>query len=225
MCGWSHFFSAGFNPHLRLVYMLAELLRSGLSFFRHTVGIIISPYQTYRDIEKRGRTAEMVYIGLLVGLYFSLSSVVKIASFHPLLLSRYAFVLFASALSGFGFIVSALVVTGRLLGRQTSVGRISLLWAYTLIPTVVWFLFTSLLYVAIPPPRTTQITGVLLSIVYLVVSAMIFWWKLTLSYLTLRFGLKIDFRKILIVALAILPVLVLWTYAMYTLGVFKVPFL
>ncbi len=205
--------------------MLVELLRSGLSFFRHFVGIIISPYETYRDIEKRGRTAEMVYIGLLVGLFFSLSSVVKIASFHPLLLSRYAFVLFVSALSGFGFIVSVLVLIGRLLGRQTSVGRISLLWAYTLIPTVVWFLFTSLLYVAIPPPRTTQITGVLLSIVYLVVSAMIFWWKLTLSYLTLRFGLKIDFRKILIVALATLPVILLWTYAMYALGVFKVPFL
>ena len=205
--------------------MLVELLRSGLSFFRHFVGIIISPYETYRDIEKRGRTAEMVYIGLLVGLFFSLSSVVKIASFHPLLLSRYAFVLFVSALSGFGFIVSVLVLIGRLLGRQTSVGRISLLWAYTLIPTVVWFLFTSLLYVAIPPPRTTQITGVLLSIVYLVVSAMIFWWKLTLSYLTLRFGLKIDFRKIFFVALATLPVILLWTYAMYTFGVFKVPFL
>lgn len=205
--------------------MLVELLRLGLSFFRHFVGIIISPYETYRDIEKRGRTAEMIYIGLLVGLYFSLSSVVKIASFHPLLLSRYAFVLFASALTGFGLIVSALVVTGRLLGRQVNIGRISLLWAYTLIPTVIWFLFTSLLYVAIPPPRTTQITGVLLSIVYLVVSAMIFWWKLTLSYLTLRFGLKIDFRKILTVSLATLPVILLWTYAMYAFGVFKVPFL
>lgn len=205
--------------------MLAALLQSGFAFFHHFVGIIISPYETYRDIEKRGRTAEMVYIGLLVGLFFSLSSVVKIASFHPLLLSRYALVLFVSALSGFGLIVSVLILTGRLLGRQVNAERISLLWAYTLIPTVVWFLFTSLLYVAIPPPRTTQITGVLLSIVYLVVSAMIFWWKLTLSYLTLRFGLKIDFRKIFFVALATLPVILLWTYAMYTFGVFKVPFL
>lgn len=205
--------------------MLIVLLQSGLAFFRHFVGIIISPYETYRDIEKRGRTAEMVYIGLLVGLYFSLSSVVKIASFHPLLLSRYALVLFVSALTGFGLIVLTLTVAGRLLGRQVNMGRISLLWAYTLIPTVIWFLFTSLLYVAIPPPRTTQITGVLLSIVYLVVSAMIFWWKLTLSYLTLRFGLKIDFRKIFFVALVTLPVIFLWTYAMYTFGVFKVPFL
>lgn len=205
--------------------MLIIFLQSGFAFFRHFLGIIFSPYQTYRDIEKRGRTLEMVYIGLLVGLYFSLSSVVKIASFHPLLLSSYAFVLFVSAFTGFGLIVLLLMVAGRLLGRQVNTGRISLLWAYTLIPTVVWFLFTSLLYVAIPPPRTTQITGVLLSIVYLVISAMIFWWKLTLSYLTLRFGLKIDFRKIFFVALATLPVILLWTYAMYAFGVFKVPFL
>ncbi len=205
--------------------MLVALLQSGFAFFRHFVGIIISPYETYRDIEKRGRIGEMVYIGLLVGLYFSLSSVVKIASFHPLLLSRYAFVLFASALSGFGLIVSVLVLTGRLLGRQTSIGRISLLWAYTLVPTVVWFLCTSLLYIFIPPPRTTNISGVALSIVYLVVSAMIFWWKLTLSYLALRFGLKLDFSKILIFVLVSVPILILWSYMMYAIGIYKVPFL
>ena len=123
--------------------MLVELLQSGFSFFRHVKGIIVSPYETYRDIEKRGRTGELLYIGLLVGLYFFFSSIVKTASFHPLLLSRVAFVLFVAALSGFGLMVSLFVVVGRSLGTKASIERLSLLWGYTLIPTVVWFLFTS----------------------------------------------------------------------------------
>ncbi|MEK7577547.1 MAG: YIP1 family protein [Patescibacteria group bacterium] len=205
--------------------MLVELLQSGFSFFRHVKGIIVSPYETYRDIEKRGRTGELLYIGLLVGLYFFFSSIVKTASFHPLLLSRVAFVLFVAALSGFGLMVSLFVVVGRSLGTKASIERLSLLWGYTLIPTVVWFLFTSFLYVLIPPPRTTAFTGVSLSVVYLVVSAMIFWWKLTLSYLTLRFGLKLDFGKICIIALVSVPVLLLWSYLLYILGIYKVPFL
>lgn len=205
--------------------MLFALLQSGVSFFRHIRGIVTSPYETYRDIEKRGRIGELVYIGLLVFLYFSLSSVVKIASFHPLLLSQYTLVLFLAALSGFGVIVSLLLIIGRQVGSSATGMRLALLWGYTLVPTVVWFFFTSLLYVAFPPPRTTAATGIVLSIVYLVVSAMIFWWKLTLAYLTLRFGLKIDFGKIIIVVGIFIPVLALWTYTMYVFGVYKVPFL
>lgn len=205
--------------------MFVELVQSGLAFFRHAVGIIFSPYETYRDIEKRGRVGEIIYIGLLVGLYFFLSSIVKIASFHPLLLSRFALVLFVAALTGYFLIVGLLMVVGRSLGQKVKMERISILWAYTLVPTVVWFLCTSLLYIFIPPPRTTNISGVALSIVYLVVSAMIFWWKLTLSYLALRFGLKLDFSKILIVVLVSVPILILWSYIMYILGIYKVPFL
>lgn len=207
------------------LFMIEELIHSGYGFLRHVKGIITSPYETYRDIEKRGRSGEMVYIGLLVAAYFFLSSIVKIASFHPLILTRFAFILFVTAVAGFVLIVSLILGVGRALGKSATFERIGILWAYTLVPTVVWFLCTSLLYVLIPPPRTTQFTGVSLSIVYLVLSAMIFWWKLTLTYLTLRFGLKLDFGKILIVVLVSVPVLLLWSYLLYILGIYKVPFL
>lgn len=205
--------------------MFTQLARSGVLFIRHIVGIVVCPYETYRDIEKRGSIGEIFYIAVVVGAYFFVSSVVKISSFHPLLLSRYAAVLFIAALSGYFLIIAVLHGAGRLVGTTSALKRIYLLWAYTLIPTVVWFTFTSILYVLFPPPRTTQISGIMLSVVYLIVSAMIFWWKLTLSYLTLRFGLKLDFGKIVIVVLVLLPVVSVWTYLMYVLNVYKVPFL
>jgi hypothetical protein len=67
--------------------------------------------------------------------------------------------------------------------------------------------------------------GMLFSIVYLVISATLFWWKLMLAYLTLRFGLKLTLPRIAGVIAGSLPVVGLWSYAAFSWGIFKVPFL
>lgn len=205
--------------------MWDTLLLSGITFTRRCIGIMSKPYETYRDLIQQSRPIEIVYIALLAGFYFALASVVKNPVFRPFLLTKQFIVL--SGWAGLSFVVATLTLwyTGKMVGGKGEFYRVAVAWGYTLIPTVCWFFATSLLFVILPPPRTTNFTGILFSVVYLVFSATLLWWKLTLAYLVLRFGLKLDLVKITKVALMCVPVFVLWSYFVYRIGVFKVPFL
>ena len=201
------------------------ILGSAIAFGRNIIGITTRPYEAYRRIIDHGSLWELVYIGLVLAVYFALASLVKTAAFRPFLLTRQFILLYAAALLGFLVTVIALWLIGTMVGGVGKATKLALGWAYTLIPTVTWFLATSLLYVILPPPRTTSLLGISFSIVFLLFSAMLFWWKLTLAYLTLRFGMRLDLGKIIIVAALTLIVVGFYSRFMYTLGIFTVPFI
>jgi hypothetical protein len=194
-------------------------------FGRNTIGIVFRPYETYRRIVDRGSAWESVYIGLCAVLYFVLASVVKESAFRPYLLTQQVVVLTAGTFLGYLLMVSVIYITGKHLGSKGNISGVAKAWGYTLIPTILWFLFTSLLYIILPPPRTTRPQGIIFSIVYLVISTVLFSWKVTLGYLTMRFGLRLGFGKITVVTIVILVVSVLYSVFMYQRGIFKVPFL
>ncbi|OGG24098.1 hypothetical protein A3A79_02785 [Candidatus Gottesmanbacteria bacterium RIFCSPLOWO2_01_FULL_43_11b] len=199
-----------------------SLLVGGVSFGRNLVGIITRPYETYRRIVDRGNVWELIPIGLILAFYFSLSSLVKTAAFRPFLLTKQFILLSGGAASGFLLTVAILWGAAWLIGKKA---RVALAWAYTLIPTVFWFLTTSILSIILPPPRTQSAAGVSFSMLFLIFSVTLLWWKVTLAYLTLRFGLKLDLGRIFAVFAVCVPVWGLWSYFMYKWGIFKVPFL
>lgn len=205
--------------------VMSALIVDGVTFGRTLVGLISRPYETYRRIVTHGRSGEFVYIGLLLSLYFALASIVKIASFRPFLLTQQFIALAMGAVSGVFCAALSIAAVGRLFGKRAELWPILLAWAYTLVPTVTWFLATSVLYVLLPPPRTTSVPGVLFSLLFLVFSVTLLWWKVTLSYLTLRFGLKVTLLQAVVVGVCSAPGMTAWAYAMYRLGIFKVPFL
>lgn len=205
--------------------IVGGLLVGGVSFGRNFLGIITRPYETYRRIVERGNPWEVGYIGVILSFYFSLASLVKTAAFRPFLLTKQFILLGAGALTGYVLSVATLWVVGRFIGGEGKFGRLGIAWAYTLIPTTLWFFITSLLYVILPPPRTTSIAGILFSVLFLIFSVTTLWWKVTLAYLTLRFGMKLDLARIAIVVALTAPVLAVYTVSMYRLGIFKVPFL
>lgn len=204
---------------------LSGLIFDGVTFGRTCIGLVIRPYETYRRIFHHGKRGELIYIALFLCLYFALSSLVKVAAFRPFLLTQQFLVLVFGAVSGVGVATVSLAFAGRAFGVRAHVESLLLGWSYTLVPTVIWFLATSMLYVLIPPPRTTSALGITFSLLFLVFSATLLWWKVTLSYLTMRFGLKLDLGKSMLAALLCVPGMTLWTWCMYVLGVFKVPFL
>lgn len=205
--------------------MVDQLLLAGMAFGRNCIGIVTRPYETYRRIVERGSAWELTYIGLLLTLYFATASIVKTNAFRPFLLTK-QFVLLAGASA-----VTYLVVVATLWGVSLFVRKtgklqcFALAWAYTLIPTVLWFFATSLLSVILPPPRTTSAAGVIFSLLFLVFSATLFFWKAMLAYLALRFAMKLDLAKILMVVGISLPIIGLYSFGMYRFGIFKVPFL
>ena len=205
--------------------MLDELIVAAFGFARTIVGMVNHPYETYRRVVIRANPWELVYLAAVSAAYFALASVVKTASFRPFLLTRQFVVLTTGALISFTVSLTALWLLARLLGGQGKLRALAVAWAYTLVPTLTWFLATSVLYVVIPPPRTTGPLGIIFSIVYLVFSATLFYWKATLAYLTLRFGMRLDLPRIVGVFLAAAPVFIFYSLAMYRLGIFKIPFL
>lgn len=205
--------------------MIDQLLFSAISFGRNSIGLILRPYETYRRIVDRGSPWELVYIGALAMLYFALASVVKVAAFRPFFLTKQAVVLGAAASLTYALVVGLTWVVGQCFGSKAAIKSIAVGWGYTILPTVCWFLMTSILYVILPPPRTTSIAGIAFSVLFLVVSATLFFWKLTLGYLTLRFGLKFDLGKILTVVGIVGPIVGIWSWGLYRLGIFRVPFL
>lgn len=185
--------------------MLDQLILSGIVFGRNAIGLVVRPYETYRRIIDKGSVWELAFIAALVMVS--------------------AFRLVAAAVATYALVVSAMWMVGRHLGGRGTMRGVALGWGYTMLPTVCWFFMTSLLYIVLPPPRTTSAAGIAFSVLFLVVSATLFFWKLTLGYLTLRFGLKLDLTRILVVVAIVGPIVGVWSWGMYRLGIFKVPFL
>lgn len=185
--------------------MLDQLLIAGIAFSRNTIGLVVRPYETYRRIVDRGSLLELVFIAMLV--------------------AASAFRLLAAAAATYVLVVILVWVVGGRVGGRGSVRSVAIAWGYTILPTITWFLATSMLYVLLPPPRTTSMAGVAFSVLFLIFSATLFFWKLTLGYLALRFGLKLDLARILIVVTLVGPIMAAWSLGMYRLGIFKVPFL
>jgi len=205
--------------------MFDSLIVAFYSFARSFIGIITRPYETYRKIIDKGTLWELFPIGALLSLYFGINALVKVPAFRPFVLTRH-FVKTSVSVVVTAFVISFFLWgIGRVFGGKGQYKRFLLGWSYTLIPTFFWFLFTSLLYVIVPPPRTMHPTGIALSIVFLTLSAVLFFWKIILSYLTLRFGLKLDLLRILGILLVSAPVIGLYSIVMYRLGIFRVPFL
>lgn len=205
--------------------VMTKLVVGGFWFGRTVIGLATKPYETYRRIEQHGRLMELVPLASLVALYFSLVSVVRIALFRPFLLTREFLLLFGFALLGYGVSVGVLWIISVVLRRVVRLSTLAISWGYTLVPTLAWFFGTSLLYLILPPPRTTSALGITFSVVFLAGSAALLWWKVTLTYLTIRFAMKLDFARICLVYAVLLPILGLYSVSMYRLGIFKVPFL
>ncbi len=204
---------------------LTAFIISGVAFGRTAIGLVLRPYETYRRIIDRGRTGELTVIAALLCLYFALASVVKVATFRPFLLTRQFVILCLAAAVGWGVVVITIWSAGWIFKAKVRLETIAIAWGYTLLPTVAWFFVTSLLYVILPPPRTTSAIGVTFSVFFLVFSVTLLWWKAMLSYLTIRFALKLNLPRIVAVYVVIVPVLAAYSVLMYRWGIFKVPFL
>ena len=185
--------------------MLDQLIISGIAFGRNAIGLVVKPYETYRRIIDKGSVWELVFIAMLVMVS--------------------AFRLVFAAAATYMLVVILVWVVGQRVGGKGTLASVALGWGYTMLPTVCWFFMTSLLYIVLPPPRTTSLAGIAFSALFLIVSATLFFWKLTLGYLTLRFGLKLDLARILMVVAVVAPIVGVWSWGMYRLGIFKIPFL
>jgi hypothetical protein len=205
--------------------MEISLIVALASFGKNIIGLVTRPYETCRRIVDKGNALELGFVGVVLTLYFILASLVKVASFRPFLLTRQFFVLAGAVGVTYCLVIVLFWGIGRLLGANGRLKGLAVLWGYSLIPTVVWFFVTSVLYVVLPPPRTTSIQGVLFSLLFLIFSTTLLFWKVTITYLSLRFGLRLGLGKIVAVLGITLLILAFYSMEMYKLGIFRIPFI
>jgi hypothetical protein len=204
----------------------AVVLKSVILFLQHVWGTVQHPYETYRNLSAGKNIGQAIPLFLLCLLYFSWTSLVRTGiRAHPLLVSFNVVKVTAASLVTFALVVVALVVAGKLFGGKGSVKSVLLPWTYSLLPTLLWFFMTSVLWIVFPPPRTEAFAGKALSLLFLAISWFLFFWKGVLYYLTLRFGMKLDLVKILSVSALLFPLGILYSILMYKMGIFRIPFL
>ena len=203
------------------------LVKSFFLFLRNSLGTINNPYTTFREISVSSKyLSQILFIHLLVFFYFLSSSVLKTGLHNPFLLTVKFNSLYISSLLGFLLMTGLFLLGFKLINHQKfPTSRIIILWSYSLWPTLYWFFFTSLMYIILPPPRTFSYPGKLYSLFYLALSLTLLLWKIILYYLTLRFGLRLDLYKIILISAIIFPVITVFSFIMYELSIFKIPFI
>lgn len=204
---------------------MTPLIIGFLSGIRSFVGLITKPYETMRKMVKEGGVSELSFIVFMLLGYFVLASLVKTAAFRPYLLTKQFILLSGGAFGGYMLAVGLIYLAGKILRSTGSLWGVAFSWAHTLYPTVMWFFMTSLLFVILPPPRTTRIEGIAFSFLYIVISTAVLSWKVILSYLSIRFSLRFGIGKILLVTVVVGPFIALYYYFMYKAGIFRIPFL
>lgn len=98
-------------------------------------------------------------------------------------------------------------------------------FSYSLLPTLIWFLTTSLFYIFITPPRSFSILGKGFSIFFIAYSISILIWKLILMYLAIRFSSKQNFFRIFYMMALYLSWFIPYSIFLYNFRLFRIPFI
>lgn len=203
-----------------------KLLKSLILFLRNSYGCLSYPYLTYRRLSStKTDVQQTLFIFLLVASYFLFAGLIRSGMKNPFILSLKFSSLIFSFLAGLLIIMSLFYLIAILNKSKWDGEKVFILWVYSLWPTLIWFLATSVLYLLLPPPRTFSIPGKLYSLIFISFSLALFLWKLILYFLTFRFGLKFNIYQIGLSSLIIFPILSIYAVVMYRLGIFRIPFI
>lgn len=97
--------------------------------------------------------------------------------------------------------------------------------SYCLIPTLIWFASSSVLYIIVPPPRSFSILGGGFSIFFISYSVSLLFWKVILMYLALRFSTRLGFYRIIYMMILFVIWFIPYSIFLYNLKIFRIPFI
>ncbi len=197
---------------------------------RRTTQLVSRPYVVMRNISKGFDIYQIATILVAVYLYFMYAVAIRHKVINPLVTSTSAFVTFGYFFLTWILAISFYFVVGKILykfgkAKPLSFDRYVMLFAYSLIPTLLWFFMTSTLYLAFPPPRYETGLGKVFSLLFVVVSLTLLMWRVVLWYLSLRFSFRAQFFTIVAVMVIFMLWFVPYTIFMYKLGIFRIPFI
>jgi len=177
--------------------------------------LIFYPYKTMRKISLEKDYYQLLIITGLIFLYFKFIYFLRDKTYPATLV--FLFFIFNFLLT-----VSFFYLLNK---KKASFSSFIFTFSYSLFPTLIWFLSTSLLYILLPPPRTFSLLGKAFSIFFIAYSLSLLIWKLILEYLAVRFSTKQNFLRIFYMMVLYLTWFLPYSVFLYYFHFFRVPFI
>ena len=188
---------------------ISSFVASFLIVLRRSILLILTPYRTMRKISLETDKLQIFWIAFFLVTYFLTVGLVKILTFIVLFVSTILFML----------------AVGLSLKKKIKISSMLLTFSYGLLPTTIWFYMSLVLLYLLPPPRTQSLQGKVFSVLYVSFSLSLLLWKIILSYLAIRFSLKLGFYSTMIALIFYIGFIAILSYFGLTLGLSKVPFI
>ena len=201
--------------------ILVNFITSLILVFRNFFFLIFYPYKTMRKISLEKDYWQILIIFFLVFLYFKLSYFLKDKP-YPASFTFFTFLVNFFLTAGFFYFLSKFI---KKKDSVTSFKSLLFSLSYCLFPTLIWFESVSLLYLILPPPRTTSILGISFSIFFIAYSLSLLFWKLILVFLAIRFSLRLSFYQILYLWFLYLLWFIPYSILLYQAKLFRLPFI
>lgn len=173
-----------------------------------------------RAIARDDDMIQLVLIFMSIGGYFYIADTLRQYAYHPLLLFGLTIMHFLLTVGFFALL--RMVTTNE---KEIPIKSALLIFAYALIPTLVWFMVNSWLYFILPPPRTVSFLGKGFSILYISFSIAILIWKVITMYLAVRLVTRFTFFRIVYSMLLYIACMIPYSLFLYSLRLFRIPFL
>jgi hypothetical protein len=194
-----------------------DFLASLIMVFRRLVLLIFFPYKTLRKISQENDNSQVLIILLFVFLYFQFGGKIRPFYYSPWVM----FLIFlVNFFLGIGFFCLVFRVK-----EISQVRSFLFTLSYCLLPTLMWFVSSSIFYYLLPPPRTMSLWGKGFSIFYIAFSVSVLAWKLILTYLAIRFSAKKNFYQVIYYLILYLAIILPYSVLLYQLRIFRVPFI
>lgn len=197
-----------------------EIITALILVFRHFLFLMIFPYKTLRKISLEKDFFQTAIIFLLIFIYFKLAYFLKDKPYS----ATFTFFIFCINffLTTLFFYFLAVYCFKR---KEASFLSLLPTFAYTLFPTLIWFSIVSFLYIILPPPRKLSFLGISFSIFFLSFSLTLFLWKIILTFLALRFSLRLSFFQIVYAFIFYAVWFIPYSIFLYQLRIFRLPFI
>ena len=201
--------------------ILVNCLSSFLIVINRFVGLIFNPYKTMRKISVEKDYYQPAFIIGIIFIYFKFIYYLR-DKIYPATLIYFLFIINILLTVIFFYLLSKLFSKNK---KEISFSSFIFTFSYSLLPTLIWFLSTSILFIFLPPPRTFSILGKGFSIFFVAYSLSLLIWKLILAYLAIRFSSKQNFFKILTMVIYYLIWFIPYSIFLYQFKLFRIPFI
>ena len=171
-----------------------------------------------RKISQEKDYGQALILFLTIFLYFKFAYFLRDKP-HPATLTFLVFTMH------FALTVAFFYVLSRLSDSKIKLSSFIFTLSYSLIPTLIWFASSSILYIIVPPPRSFSILGKGFSIFFIAYSISLLAWKMILMYLALRFSTRLGFYRIMYLMVLFLLWFIPYSILLYYLKIFRIPFI